>query len=309
MRNAFAAEITSLASERKNITLLSGDIGNRLFDSYKEKCADRFFNCGVAEANMIGVAAGMALSGLRPVVYTINSFLVNRAYEQIRLDVCYHNVPVVLVGVGGGLGYASLGPTHHSLEDLAVLRVLPNMTVLCPADPVETRVALRAALNHSGPVYIRLGKKGEEVIHKTPPAFSIGEGITIKKGSDVVFLSTGTVLPMAIEAAAELEKNKISVGVISTPTVKPLNPSLLKDVFSEFRIVVTVEEHSRIGGFGASVAEWAIDNAPLKAQLVRFGTADKFLHEASTLDYAREHLGLSKDKIVQEILEKFRRLP
>ena len=136
MRNAFAAEITALGKSDPSIVLLSGDIGNKLFDNYKAAQADRFFNCGVAEQNMVGVAAGMALSGLRPVVYTINSFLIGRSFEQIRLDVCYHNLPVVLVGVGGGLGYASLGPTHHSLEDVAILKSLPNLTILCPADPV-----------------------------------------------------------------------------------------------------------------------------------------------------------------------------
>src|SRR5690349_225696 len=156
MRNAFAAEVTALGAEDKRIVLLSGDIGNRLFDNYKSKCGERFFNVGVAEANMISMAAGMAMTGLRPVVYTINSFVTARCYEQIRVDLCYHNVPVVVVGVGAGLGYASLGATHHSCEDIATLRVLPNMTVVCPGDAVEVKLALRAAVRERGPVFIRL---------------------------------------------------------------------------------------------------------------------------------------------------------
>src|SRR5262245_1133273 len=132
MRDAFAKEITKLGTEDKRIVVLSGDIGNRLFDGSKAACPDRFFNCGVAEANMVSLAAGLALCGLRPVVYTITSFVTFRCYEQIRVDLCYHNVPVVLVGVGAGLGYASLGATHHSCEDIASLRVLPHMTVVCP---------------------------------------------------------------------------------------------------------------------------------------------------------------------------------
>src|SRR5687768_8362549 len=132
MRDAFAAEITSLAEKDDRIVLLSGDIGNRLFDKFKGKFPTRFFNCGVAEANMISLASGMAMCGLRPVAYTINSFITARCYEQIRLDLCYHNVPVTIVGVGAGLGYASLGATHHSCEDIASMRILPHMTVVCP---------------------------------------------------------------------------------------------------------------------------------------------------------------------------------
>ena len=139
MRNAFASEITKLATEDERVVMLSGDIGNRLFDDYKKRVPKRFFNCGVAEANMISVGAGMASCGLRPVAYTITPFITTRVMEQIRVDVCYHNVPVVIVGVGGGLSYASLGATHHSCEDIAFLRVLPNMIVICPADAVEVR--------------------------------------------------------------------------------------------------------------------------------------------------------------------------
>lgn len=159
MRNAFAAEITEISATDDKIVLLSGDIGNRLFNSFKEKFSNRFYNCGVAEANMTSMAAGMAACGLKPVTYTITPFNTIRCLEQIRVDVCYHNLPVVIVGVGSGLSYANLGATHHSCEDIALLRVLPNMTVICPADAVEVRLALRAALNYGRPVYIRLGKK------------------------------------------------------------------------------------------------------------------------------------------------------
>src|SRR5437588_11098242 len=164
MRNAFAAEITALAEKDDRVVLLSGDIGNRLFDNYKERFKTRFFNCGVAEANMMSMAAGMAFSGMRPVAYTITPFITTRCLEQIRVDVCYHNVPVTIVGVGAGLSYASLNATHHSCEDIAFLRAIPNMTVVCPADPFEVRCALTASIQRGGPVYLRLGKKGEPVI-------------------------------------------------------------------------------------------------------------------------------------------------
>lgn len=303
MRNAFATEITALAAEDERTVLLSGDIGNKLFDNYKERFPQRFFNCGVAEANMIGMAAGMALSGLRPVTYTITPFTTTRCLEQIRVDVCYHNVPVVIVGVGGGLSYAGLGPTHHSCEDIALLRVLPNMTVICPGDAVEVRQALRAALRHDGPVYIRLGKKGEPVIHKETPDFIIGKGIVLQTGNDVCLLSTGNMLPTAMQAAEELEKRGASAQVVSFHTVKPLDEALLLNVFSNFSVVVTIEEHSRLGGLGGSVAEWLSDQLPQKARLCRVGTADKFLHEAGNQAYARECFGLTPENIANMSLE------
>ena len=159
MRAAFANEIEALSAKDERLVLLSGDIGNRMFDTYKEKFPNRFYNCGVAEANMTGIAAGMALCGLRPITYTITAFNTIRCLEQIRLDVCYQNLPVIIVGVGGGLSYSSLNATHHALEDIASLRVLPNMTVICPGDAWEVRAALRAAIEVDGPVYIRMAKK------------------------------------------------------------------------------------------------------------------------------------------------------
>jgi len=213
MRNAFASEITTLAKENHSIVLLSGDIGNRLFNEFKKKYPDRFFNCGVAEANMTGMAAGMAMCGLLPLTYTITPFNTTRCLEQIRVDVCYHNLPVIIVGVGAGLSYAGLGGTHHACEDIALLRALPNMNIICPGDAAEVRLALRAAFKIKSPVYIRLGKKNEPVIHKKEPIFEIGKGITIIKGKRVCILSTGNILPVAVDTAFLLEKQGVSTQV------------------------------------------------------------------------------------------------
>jgi len=303
MRNAFTAEVTALAMNDKRIVLLSGDIGNRLFDKLKEVAPGRFLNCGVAEANMTSMAAGMAMCGLRPITYTITPFVTTRCLEQIRVDVCYHNLPVIIVGVGSGLSYAGLGATHHSCEDIAFLRVLPNMTVICPGDPVEVRLALRAAMNHPGPVYLRLGKKGEAVIHAQPPKFSIGKGIVVREGKDIVFLSTGTILSVVVQAAAELQKRGYSPQVVSFHTVKPLDEELLSDVFERFRVVVTVEEHSRLGGFGSSVAEWLAARSIRNARLCSIGTEDRFLHEAGSQDHARECFGLTAVQIAEKTLQ------
>lgn len=303
MRNAFADEITSLAGENEKIVLLPADIGNRLFDKFKEKFPDRFYNCGVAEANTISMAAGMALSGLRPVAYTITPFITTRCFEQIRVDLCYNNVPVIFVGVGAGFGYAPLGATHHSCEDIAILRVLPNMTVICPGDAFEVRAALRAALSHNGPVYMRIGKKGEQTVHTQVPDFKIGKAIIITKGTDVCLLSTGNMLPACAQVAKLLDKNGISAQLVSFHTIKPLDKELLADVFNKFSIVATIEEHSLLGGFGGSVAEWLADNPQQKAKLIRFGTQDEFLHKTGEQEYAREHFGLDSHSIAEKILK------
>lgn len=295
--------MTALAAEDKRIVLLSGDIGNRLFDPYKKQFPDRFYNCGVAEANMTSVAAGMALCGLRPVTYTITAFNTVRCLEQIRVDVCYQGLPVVIVGVGGGLSYAALNATHHALEDVAFLRILPNMTVICPGDAWEVRAAVRAALKHNGPVYVRLGKKNEPVIHENFPDFRIGKGIIVRSGTLVCFLSTGNMLPTALEAAEELEKRDISTQVVSLHTVKPLDEELLTDIFSRFSLVVTIEEHSILGGLGGAVAEWLADQPHFKSRLCRMGTADAFMYEAGGQDYARGYFGLLPGQIAERVLQ------
>lgn len=301
MRNAFADEITKLGSADPRVVLLSGDIGNKLFDKFKQNAEGRFFNCGVAEANMMGVAAGMALSGMRPVIYTITPFTTTRCFEQIRVDACYHNVPVIIVGTGSGMSYAELGPTHHSCEDLAILRTLPNMTVLAPADEVELRLCLRAALKINGPVYMRIGKKGEPIVHKNGAALEIGHSINVRAGGDVCLISTGTMLPVVMKAADMLAERNIAARVESFPTVKPLDQEILQEVFSRYPVIASIEEHSRIGGLGSSIAEWLAAQDNMKGRLVTFGTDDEFMHEVGSQDYARRKYGLTAENISQKV--------
>jgi transketolase len=302
MRNAFAKAIMELAQQDERLVLLSADIGNRLFDDFKTKCPNRFFNCGVAEANMIGVAAGLTMSGLRAVCYTIAPFITYRCLEQIRIDLCYHEVPVTIVGAGSGLAYASLGATHHSCEELGMLRLLPGLTVLAPGDAWEVRAGLKAALQHPGPVYMRIGKKGEPVVHSSEPDFVIGKAIPLREGTDVCLLSTGAILSTALSAADLLASAGCTAAVFSVPTVKPLDLPLLTDVFSRFRLVATIEEHSVLGGLGGSVAEWRSSAPDGRACLLRFGTADELLHETCNQTEAREYFGLTPSAIADRIL-------
>ena len=308
MRNAFAAEIVKLATADTRVVLLSGDIGNRLFDEYQAKCPSRFFNCGVAEANMMSMAAGLALSGLRPVVYTIAAFATVRCLEQIRIDAAFQRQPIVIVGVGAGLSYASLNATHHCCEDIAYLRMMPGMTVLCPADVHEVKGSLRAALAQDGPVYIRLGKKGEPVVHAAEPEFSIGRAIVVRSGSDVCLLAAGTLVAVAMESARRLEACGVSAQVVSFHTVKPLDEELLAQVFGRFGLVATVEEHSQLGGLGGSVAEWMTDQPSLDTRLLRIGTDDRFLYVAGEQEHARELYGLTAEAIAERIVSGYRGL-
>lgn len=302
MRNAFAEEITQLARERQDVVLLSGDIGNRLFETFKEVAPGRFFNCGVAEANMVGVAAGMAASGLRPVCYTIASFLTYRVMEQIRLDLGYHHQKVILVGTGAGLSYASLGSTHHSVEDMGMLRLIPGLAVLAPGDAEELRAALRAAMDWSGPVYLRIGKKGEPAVHLSRPKVKIGKALRLREGKEVWILSLGNMLPVAMEAAEQLNQQGIRCGVASMGSLKPLDTDLLTELFGSAKGVATVEEHSVLGGLGTAVSEWFAANAPAsKAKLVTFGTPDEFLHATTHQPSARGWAGLTTDNIVKRI--------
>lgn len=302
MRNAFAAEILAAAGRDPRVVLLSGDIGNRLFDPFKAAFPERFFNCGVAEANMMGVAAGLALSGLRPVVYTIVPFVTTRCLEQIRVDVCYHALPVTIVGVGGGLSYASLGSTHHACEDIGMLRLLPGMAVVCPGDPPEVRAAVRAAVAHDGPVYLRLGKKGEPSVHAAEPEFTIGRSLTVRTGTDAALLAVGHVLPVAVAAAERLEAAGVSTRVESFHTVKPLDTRCLDEVFAGCDTVALIEEHSVVGGAGGAVAEWLAGRERPHARFLAFGTEDRFLHEAGSAGWARRQAGLDAEAIAAAVL-------
>lgn len=306
MRNAFADELTKLSPLDQRIVLLSGDIGNKLFDKLKDIGSSRFYNCGIAEGNMMSVAAGMALSGLRPFVYTITPFVTTRCFEQIRVDVCYHDAPVVIVGTGSGLSYAKLGPTHHSLEDMAIMRTLPGMRVLAPCDTTELRLAMRAVLKDNSPTYIRIGKKGEPNIHPIPPKFKIGEAIIVQPGNDVALLCAGNMMSETLKAGNILSENGISAEVVSFHTVKPLDEIYLQSASARFKLLITVEEHSRIGGFGSAVSEWrSFTNCNI--QQIILGTEDEFMHEVGSQNYARKKFSLTAENIAAVVSETLKK--
>jgi transketolase len=300
VRNAFADEVTQLAARDSRIVLLSGDIGNRLFDRLRAQSPSQFINCGVAEANMMGVAAGMALSGLRPITYTITPFTTTRCLEQIRVDVAYHEAPVIIVGTGSGLSYASLGPTHHSLEDFAILRAIPNMRILAPWDAISLRRVLQESLLDRTPTYIRIGKKGEKDVLPTDRVAELGRLTTLSSGEGVAIVAVGTVATEAVRAAEQLRESGITATVSLAHTVKPLPEADLKTLFASHRLVVTVEEHSAAAGFGESVVGFAHRSGYL-GRVIPLGVPDYFLSKAGSQGYARQLAGIDSTAIAQAI--------
>jgi transketolase len=297
MRNAFADEILKLALADERVVVLSGDIGNRLFDKFKAAMPTRFYNCGVAEANMISLAAGLASSGLRPVCYTITPFVTTRCLEQIKLDVCYHNMSVTIVGTGSGLSYAALGSTHHSFEDLAIMRSLPSMNVLAPADAPELRAAMCWAFAQNQPAYLRIGKKGEPILTEEA-AFTAGRWRCLRTGSSATLLACGTILGEVLAAADLLAKENIQVAVWNCASVKPLDLEALSHLGSS--PVFSIEEHSVLGGFGSAVAEF-LSSRTNPPRLIRLGIPDEFLHDCGEQEEARVYCGLDAASLARRI--------
>lgn len=291
-----------LAKERDDICLLSGDIGNRMFDEFKKEAPKRFLNCGIAEANMMSMAAGLALSGLKPIVYTITPFTTTRCLEQIRTGVAYHEAPVVIVGTGSGLSYAELGATHHSLEDLAILRCIPNIQVCAPADPCELEAQLVQAIAEEKPTYIRIGKKGEPDILRDSDNLGIGKANLLRKGDDVIVLGIGPIISEALEASEKLKKKGTNVGVASMGSVKPLDTKFLKQCLSEgYTKWVSLEEHHKIGGLGSTLLEWLSSEDINNVKLKRIGIGDHFVHELGEQDYVRSKESINAEGITKLI--------
>ena len=305
MRNRFAKKILDCATLDSRIILLSGDIGNKLFDPFKTQHEDRFINCGVAEQNMTGVAAGLAMQGFLPITYTIAPFCTTRCLEQIRIDIAYHNLPVTVVSVGAGLSYASLGPTHHACEDIAFLRSIPNMRIFCPSTPLELEAILTYVFENPAPTYIRMGKKGEEEFHsKKINSDNITQPQQISEGNQVCLIAAGTIINEVIKAQKDLRSSGINAALYSLPLVKPLPITALQKIFSNYSYVGVIEEHSLIGGVSSAIAELVADEQLPAKKLIRFGTQDRFFEQAGNQQFARCEMGISSKDINSVIKKK-----
>jgi len=308
MRKAFVETLTQLVKKDKDIYLFTGDLGFSVFDEFKEMFPDNYLNVGLSESNMIGMAAGMALRDKQVFVYSIVPFIIYRALEQIRNDLCYQELPVKIVGVGEGLSYGVAGTTHHALEDIAIMTALPNMTVIAPGDPLEVKYAVKESLNLKGPCYIRLGKTGESLLYKQNSIpFKIGKAITVKEGEDIFLIATGNMLETALEVSKILERENISSEVVSMHTIKPIDENAIIKSAKNVKMIVSIEEHSIMGGLGSKIADVLVKNS-IDTKLVKFGLPDNFIHIVGSRDYLREHYGLLPNQIAKKIIKTWREI-
>ena len=305
MRTLFQKKITELAKKRDDIVLLSGDIGNKMFDDFKQIAPERFINCGIAEASMMSVAGGLALSGMRPVVYTITPFVTARCFEQAKISVGYHEANVLIIGTGSGLSYAELGATHHSLDDISIMGSIPNMRVLAPCDSNQLGFYLDEALNIKGPTYIRIGKKGEPIITSEVSEIRIGKSNIIKEGSDILILGIGPIINEALSAVEKLEsETQKSIAIGDMSSVKPMDEIFLKEMVKrKFKTWITLEEHGFIGGIGLRINNWLFKNdESKKINTINLNTPDQFIHTLGKQKFLRKELNIDESFIYKKLL-------
>lgn len=275
MKATFFKTLYELAGYDSRVQFIKGDTA--YIPDYQMAFPNQYLDVGIAEQNMIGVAAGMALEGKIPFTYSIVNFASMRCMEQIRNDIAYHNLNVKVVACGAGFDYGALGATHHATEDLAIMRVMPNMTVFSPCDAVETIAVTKAAYQIDGPCFIRNGHGGEAILHTEPlTSFQVGKAYPLLEGKDVVVFATGAVTEEALIAAKSLNKEGYGVGVYSFPTIKPIDRELIKEQAQAVRLIITLEEHNIIGGLGSAVAEIMAETPVHQAMLHRIGVHDTF---------------------------------
>ena len=305
MRDTFVRTLLELAKEDRNIELVTGDLGFGVLKPFWEALPDQFINAGIAEQNMTTVAAGMALEGKNVFTYSIGNFPTLRCLEQIRNDCAYHNANVKIVCVGGGFVYGSLGMSHHATEDIAVMRALPDVVVMCPGDLVEAEAATKAIAKHHGTCYLRLGRGGEKRIHKELKNFEIGKAISVRFGERIAVFSTGAIFEEVEEACNLLAGEGIYPTVYTFPTVKPIDAEVIREIAAVHEMIVTCEEHNLSGGFGSAVAE-VLAEMPSHARLMRIGMHDQYSTLVGNQKYLRDQFGMSGKKIASKILEQLK---
>ena len=303
MRDTFVKTLVDLAKEDKNIELVTGDLGFGVLKPFWETVPDQFTNAGIAEQNMTTVAAGMALEGKTVFTYSIGNFPTLRCLEQIRNDCAYHNANVKVVCIGGGFVYGSLGMSHQATEDLAILRALPDVVVMAPADLVEAEECTKALAAYPGTAYLRLGRGGEKRIHDHIENFQIGKAIKVKSGEKIAIFSTGAIFEEVNAAYDILVSKGYSAAVYTFPTVKPIDKEVIEDCAKEFEVIVTCEEHNIVGGFGSAVAEVMAEMQAKKAYLLRIGLNDEYSVKVGNQEYLREQYGMDSKAIARKIEE------
>jgi transketolase len=305
MRDTFVRTLLEIAKKDKNVYIITGDLGFGVLKPFWAELPDQIINAGIAEQNMTSIAAGLAMQGKTVYTYSIGNFPTLRCIEQIRNDCAYHNANVKVVCVGGGFVYGSLGMSHHATEDIAMMRSLPDVTVLAPGDLVEAECATKAIYETPGTCYLRLGRGGEKRIHEKLDGFTIGKAIEIQKGENVAVFSTGAIFDEVNEACEELKVQGIIPTVYTFPTVKPIDKDVILECAKTHKAIVTVEEHNLSGGFGSAVAEVLAETDGVKAKLVRVALDDRYSCIVGSQKYLRKQYSIDAKAIIEKIKENW----
>lgn len=303
MRKTCLNQIYELAKQDKRVLFFGSDVGAGTLDEFKKEMPERFFMEGISEANIIGVMSGLAMNGKIPYLNTISVFLTRRCYEQILLDAAMHNLKIRLVGSGGGVVYAPLGSTHLAFDDIAIMRVIPNMTIIAPSDAEEMKRLMPQTLDYDGPIYIRLGKGNDPIVSSPDKPFKIGKAIKIKEGTDVLIITTGITLKLALDAYLILKEKSFSASVLHVHTIKPFDRETLLDAVGRVNAIITVEEHMLTGGLGSAVAEIIAEaNFSSPKKLMRIALPDKFPKQYGSQQSLMRFYGITTDNIISAAL-------
>ena len=305
MRDTFVRTLLEIAKKDKNVYIITGDLGFGVLKPFWTELPDQIINAGIAEQNMTSIAAGLAMQGKIVYTYSIGNFPTLRCIEQIRNDCAYHNANVKVVCVGGGFVYGSLGMSHHATEDIAMMRSLPDVTVLAPGDLIEAEAATKAIYETPGTCYLRLGRGGEKRIHETLDNFTIGKAIEIQNGKRVAVFSAGAIFDEVNEACGELKEQGITPTVYTFPTVKPIDKDVILNCARTHKAIVTVEEHNLSGGFGSAVAEVLAESDGAKAKLVRVALDDRYSCIVGSQKYLRKQYSIDAKAIIENVKENW----
>ena len=305
MRDTFVKTLLEIAKKDKNVYIVTGDLGFGVLKPFWEELPDQIINAGIAEQNMTSIAAGLAMQGKVVYTYSIGNFPTLRCIEQIRNDCAYHDANVKVVCVGGGFVYGSLGMSHHATEDIAIMRALPNVTVVAPGDLVEAACATKAIYETPGTCYLRLGRGGEKQIHESIENFQIGKAIKIQDGEKIAIFSTGAIFDEVDEACKTLAEEGITPTVYTFPTVKPIDKDTILECAEKYETIITVEEHNLSGGFGSAVAEVLAEECNLKAKLVRVALDDRYSCIVGSQKYLRKQYLIDAQAIIEKVKENY----
>lgn len=305
MRSTFIRTMSRLAREDPKVMLVIGDTGFSVMEPFEAEFGSRFVNVGIAEQNFVSFAAGLAAAGMKPFAYNVVSFMTLRSAEQIMLDVCYQENPVILVGVGGGFAYGTAGPTHHALQDIAMMRAFPGIDVYCPADPAEMEAVMLTAYRKQRPAYIRIGRSVDAPIHQGKVTAPVDKALPLSHGEDIAILACGTILREAVQVQKLLEEQGCSVTLYSVPGVQPLDEETVLACAAGHQAVFTMEEHGITGGLGSAVADLLMERGQYPAVFHRYGVPDSFAMLTGSRDYQLDYFGLSSQKAAADMWKRW----